>query len=364
MKRLLFLLLIFSVLSVINAQNFHFYIAKDSDGKIFSNLYKLPEKANETVTVTSFDFKYGIHAKLIAVKDEAKTYLKLKIYSSSSQPDTVIETSMGSNDDVCGIFINTENGLIFTYSKGEIFGISYSYKEGEIMQIEDLSETSVRDFFCVYSLYPDYRQTSPIATVVSFLKALDKQDFKTAYSLQKVAAWGDYRHFSSTKGFGGIVQVDVDTIYLQSENTFNAEVFVSARYIDPANSNLDLKEVFNLRKIQGKWYISSLKIKELAYFGSYFGKGDIIVHKLTKNELDFTYIYIQNDDALVTSGFSPGGFIEGQAFKSGDVYVYVADQCKVYFKISADKKKITVSENGLCSEERCKKCKFEGEYRK
>jgi len=116
-----------------------------------------------------------------------------------------------------------------------------------------------------------------VTTVKIFIQQLGNRNYKVAYDLSKVKAWGDYAHFSSTAAFGGIIQTRIDIIEQLPNETGKAVVYVEAFYADEVNGNNNFKQKFYLQQFGNNWKIVGMKLvqktgtttKTSDYSGSY-----------------------------------------------------------------------------------------------
>lgn len=97
--------------------------------------------------------------------------------------------------------------------------------------------------------------SAPLQVVRGFIEDLGKGDFESAYSRQNNKAWGTYKHFSSTKAFGGISSATINDIKVNSEDSFDASVYVDYTAYDPYNKNGTYKQNFMLKKLNSDWKI-------------------------------------------------------------------------------------------------------------
>jgi len=103
--------------------------------------------------------------------------------------------------------------------------------------------------------------------VKSFLEDLGTGDFSSAYSKTKNPNWGNYDHFSSVNGFGGIISTKVFDLYSVSNNGSTAIVYIDYEAVDPVNdskhpergSNPRYTQYFHLQKYYGDWKITKTK---------------------------------------------------------------------------------------------------------
>lgn len=97
----------------------------------------------------------------------------------------------------------------------------------------------------------------PVEIVEDWLVALDKNDFNTAYDLTKnISRLAFYDRQQFNLGYGCIDRVDIIGISEISRGNYSATVNASYNAFDPCNSNLELKQVFTLKKgSSGKWRI-------------------------------------------------------------------------------------------------------------
>ncbi len=100
----------------------------------------------------------------------------------------------------------------------------------------------------------------PAIVVEAFIEDLGHRDFRDAFSVERVKSWGDYEAFSSTREFGAIDSTWIYAFGARKQNGKDAEVFADAYYHDPLNGSHRFRELFKLQKIDGKWYITGLKL--------------------------------------------------------------------------------------------------------
>ena len=97
----------------------------------------------------------------------------------------------------------------------------------------------------------------PTEIVEDWLVALDKNDFNTAYDLTKnISRIAFYDRQQFNLGYGCINRVEINSISETSRGNYSATVNASYNAFDPCNSDLELKQVFTLKKgSSGKWTI-------------------------------------------------------------------------------------------------------------
>jgi hypothetical protein len=101
--------------------------------------------------------------------------------------------------------------------------------------------------------------SSPSETVRKFINHLGKRDFRAAFKLSSVPAWGDYDKFSSNRYFGGIDFTDIKSLQSKGFENEYAIVEVLAFYRDPINSSATFQQTFYLKQFGDKWIIMKMK---------------------------------------------------------------------------------------------------------
>jgi len=114
--------------------------------------------------------------------------------------------------------------------------------------------------FSIILFQPATAQEEPLKLVKSFIKDLDRQDFKSAYEKVNISAWGDYNQFSSDKAFGSIISAKLFEIREENDITGLTGIFVDAEYLDPVNGNARYKEKFYVEKKNNQLKIVKLKL--------------------------------------------------------------------------------------------------------
>jgi len=104
-----------------------------------------------------------------------------------------------------------------------------------------------------------YSQTAK-QVVENFINSIGKQDFKSAYALQNIPAWGNLEKFSSVKAFGGIYKTEIITIEQKPDDKGNSVVFADAVYYDSINGNKEFEENFYLSNSTGQLKIIKVKV--------------------------------------------------------------------------------------------------------
>ncbi len=104
-----------------------------------------------------------------------------------------------------------------------------------------------------------YTQTAK-EVVENFITSIGKKDFKSAYALQNIPAWGSLEKFSSVKAFGAIYKTEIISIEQKPDDKGNSVVFADAVYYDSINGSKQFEENFYLSKSTGKLKIVKLKV--------------------------------------------------------------------------------------------------------
>lgn len=99
---------------------------------------------------------------------------------------------------------------------------------------------------------------SPRETVQAFINHLGNQEFRAAFKLSSVRAWGDYDKFSSTRYFGGIDFTDIKSIQSDGFEDGFAVVNVLAYYRDPINTSSTFQQKFYLKQFGDEWIIMKM----------------------------------------------------------------------------------------------------------
>jgi hypothetical protein len=117
-----------------------------------------------------------------------------------------------------------------------------------------ISIIALIDFRLVYS------QDEALKLVKSFIKNLDKQDYKSAYEKASIPSWGDFKHFSSSEAFGSIEAARIFDIKEENDIDSLTGIYVDAEYFDPHNGNARYKEKFYVSKNPGNLKIVKFKL--------------------------------------------------------------------------------------------------------
>ncbi len=355
-KAFLFWMIIFATIFFGKAQTLYFFMRFEGDTLLKTNF----DTSENFLKLKHINFGFGVEGDLYFQKDFLDVYnLILDFYykndtNNSQKLEYFVEEGYVPNAEI-KIFPNT--GLVFAYQKNYVHGIPFlEFYDDTVYSMTGFGEENIRESNCVFSFFPETEQVTPMATVFTFLKSLNNHELKKAYAVQKVAAWGDYKHFSSTGGFGGITKVLTDTAYLIVATHDSAQVFVSATYYDTANYNLKIKEIFHLSQKNGKWFITKLTVKKIFGFASYAGKGELYTDSLTSKSFSFELYFTEGDYYQKPC---PGGYAKGKAIKyAKNKYVFTKGDCKIYFTFTDKKHKVIISENGKCGKLRHKKLRF------
>jgi hypothetical protein len=127
-------------------------------------------------------------------------------------------------------------------------------------------------------------QDEALKFVKSFIKNLDKQDFKSAYAKVVIPAWGDYKQFSSIKAFGSITSARLFEIKEENDIDSLIGIYVDAEYLDQKNGNARYKEKFYVSKKGEDLMIVKFKLIK---------KEKLPETKLHPSETEYTSFYKQ-----------------------------------------------------------------------
>jgi hypothetical protein len=205
----------------------------------------------------------------------------------------------------------------------------------------------------------------PVLDLVdNFLNKLSESNFKEAFELQNNPDWGDYSNFSSTKAFGGIVNVQVDSLKTLSETNNSAEIFCSATYIDNVNGNSKIQQKFILSKKDNKWLITKMKVLEFERTADYscddFEFAELDLSNITGNGFDF-FIFIVSSLPDDNYDEKYAGEIWGEAeFLTPEHAVYKEENAQVDFYFTGVTEVKIVETN--CGEYRNENISFNGIY--
>ncbi len=102
--------------------------------------------------------------------------------------------------------------------------------------------------------------TSAIENVELFVKDLGEKNLAAAFKRQKNKTWGDYKHFSSLKAFGGIWDTQIIDIEQKPDEKGKAVVYAEILYKDEINGDKTFTQNFYLQKFDGNWRITDMKL--------------------------------------------------------------------------------------------------------
>lgn len=123
---------------------------------------------------------------------------------------------------------------------------------------------------------------SALLVVETFIEALGSEDYRKAYQQTNGKLWGGYDKFSKPTAFGGINKTEILSIERRPDKNDLAQVYVHARFYDPANKDLEIEEIFSLEIIDGEWRICKVKVnnvEELSRSDAFVGKWSWSVEK-------------------------------------------------------------------------------------
>ncbi|SDE61913.1 DUF6694 family lipoprotein [Riemerella columbipharyngis] len=101
----------------------------------------------------------------------------------------------------------------------------------------------------------------PKATIQKFLKYLDTQNLKAAYSLSDNPAWGDYGYFSnSASGFGAVKSIKVKNISTKNIDGNSATVNAVYNVTDKNDNSIVVSVNYGLNTTDNGWKIVSYDI--------------------------------------------------------------------------------------------------------
>ena len=155
--------------------------------------------------------------------------------------------------------------------------------------------------------------------VEMFLNFFSDKNYTAAFYCQKNPNWGNIEHFKSTKGFGGINHVEIDSLAYISGNDKNAKVFCKATYYDNINGDADIEQFFTVSYTDGNWYITGMKVKKFQKRRNYIDEDysfkdlTIKLSNLNKTGFDFKIEAVSNDEC-------PDGY--------ENLYVFVTGKAK------------------------------------
>ncbi len=340
------------------------YIIKLEDKKISSNVpldkKLLAENDSCFFYINKFDFGHGVKGfvTIDTCDDVFVNDLNLTLWKNDQEYEIggYVEDMYAPE---CSLEVIPQNGMVRIFIDNYLNTTYTSYENDTINILYGWVHSPQKNFYNVFSFFDELKQITPLATVCTFINALENADSITAYNTVKVPNRENLIKFSSTNGFGEIEKIFKDTIYLISKNRNKAQVYVSAIYYDTANYAKEIQEIFILEQISGRWFISDLNIVDYAvainYEGNTFAE-TLSIYTQTKKDMFFDMYLVKNPE----ENYSPGGHSEGFAKKTGkNKYVFKDGKCKIFFQFSDDRQKVKVSENGKCEKYRCPDCRFE-----
>lgn len=101
----------------------------------------------------------------------------------------------------------------------------------------------------------------PEQVLREFFEALGRQDFDKAYRLCAGRRWGTPEQFAGTKMYGGISRVTIRSIRQKGRATGDSALVEAVTDIDdPVNGNGSYAQDFTLKKMEGRWKITGIKL--------------------------------------------------------------------------------------------------------
>ena len=202
-----------------------------------------------------------------------------------------------------------------------------------------------------------------LAVVKEFLFFLSVGSHKKAYKLQQNTAWGSFEKFSSSKAFGGISSIEIDSLKFVSGNKNSATVKCIALYKDTINGDAQITQNFYLSKTDNVWVISKMKVldfkKTAQYTNDDFKYCDFRLSDITTESFNF-YLFVVSEKECDYG--NKAGKISGTAYfltNSNNSAVFDNENCVLEFVF--DNKKLTISEIE-CYDYKNSGISFEGIY--
>lgn len=92
------------------------------------------------------------------------------------------------------------------------------------------------------------KQEQSESVALAFVNALGRRDFRTAYQLQSIKSWGNFRKFSSNSRFGGVTATKIlsspTVVQCLNKSCTQTKIFVRYLSVDPVNDNCEGGRIF------------------------------------------------------------------------------------------------------------------------
>ncbi len=210
-----------------------------------------------------------------------------------------------------------------------------------------------------------FKDVLPLSLIEDYLFAMSIGNFEEAYSMQKVPAWGTFEQFSSTSAFGGICNVDIDSVKLVYEDDNTAQVICHALYTDTVNWGAEITQTFYLRMDSSSCYIEKMTVgsnsfeRKMRYSNSNFIYSQFDMSEIDEDGFNFSLQNVSIDKDI-RNKMNKSGEISGYAkFISTDHAIY-EENCTLHFYFKG-RSKVEIKEMN-CSDFRHKDLNFSGTY--
>lgn len=204
-----------------------------------------------------------------------------------------------------------------------------------------------------------------LSVTEKFLNHLDNDRFEKAFELQDNPNWGDLENFKSTKAFGGISAVYVDSLEIFEKYPTQVIITCSATYIDTINGSSNIIQNFTLSKKANGWKITDMKVekfkREEYYRSNNFQNSELRLYNITDEGFDFSLLVVSEypEDNYDQKN---AGNISGHAqFESDNFAYYENDGAFLNFDFSNGKRDIKITEEN-CGKYRHEDVSFDGNF--